>query len=169
MGLGGIFKKAAPFLAGGLGGYNLWEGRQARKKYGNSIKDKINYDFEQQKKQHDYDAQYNQQMAEWQFADAASRRAAAAATERNRQAAARKAQRIMDAAYGKSRDTFQPWVDTGNRLLPQVEQTYGNSLGSMNLLNAYLFQPQQIQKLDAVKPAYFNNIPLDSFFAGGKK
>lgn len=164
-----MFDSLKAAVTGGLGLYNLVEGRRSRKKYGDSIKNKIDYDFEQQKKQHEYDSNYNQQMAEWDFADSASRRAAAAATERNRQAAARKARKVMDEAYGKSRQMYQPWVDTGNRLLPQVEQTYGNALGSMNLLNAYLFKPEGLDKLNAAKPAYSYNLPFDSFFAGGKK
>lgn len=86
--------------------------------------------------------------------------AAANATEKNRQKAAKKANKYQQTMYKEILKMYQPYRETADKLLPQMTQTYENSLGLQNALNTYVNSPAQVAKLDAAGPAWNVNIPL---------
>lgn len=89
---------------------------------------------------------------------AAANAAAAAATDANRRAALKRAMKFQKKQYNQAQGMYQPYADVGRRLLPQAEQTYGNSLGGMNLLFGYLNSPGQLAKLNQAAPVTATNI-----------
>jgi len=109
---------------------------------------------------------YNQQAqaaAGAAQANAAARASAARATEANRQAAAKKANKVDKKTYKDILKMYAPYRQTANQLLPQMQQTYQNSLGLQNALAQYVNSPAQVAKLDAAVPAYNVNIPLPDY------
>lgn len=106
---------------------------------------------------------YNEQgaaAAGARSAAAASRTAAARATEANRQAAAKKANKESQKMYKKLLEMYKPYKDTADRLLPQMTQTYENSLGMQNAMAQFLNRPEQTAKLNASVPSWMVNVPL---------
>lgn len=92
--------------------------------------------------------------------------AAARATEANRQAAAKKANRYMQKTYKDLLRMYKPYRDTADVLLPQMSQTYQNSLAMQNQLANYVNSPQQVAKLDAAVPAWQIQVPLPASIKG---
>lgn len=86
--------------------------------------------------------------------------AAARATEANRRKAAKKANKSSQKTYKEMLAIYAPYRQTADVLLPQMTQTYQNSLGMQKSLADYLKSPAQMAKLDASIPAYNINIPL---------
>ena len=122
---------------------------------------------EQQNYQNSVDATnaYNQQLQASQGA-AAANRAAAMQTEANRQAAAKKGNKKSQQTYKELLALYAPFKDTATQLLPQMSQTYQNSLGMQNAMSQYLNQPGQVAKLDAAGPAWNVNVPLPESLKG---
>lgn len=171
-----IFSDIGKFVPGALSLFDAYNQNQGRNQYGDAVKNQIEADYNAQRDKYNYDLNYNQQVQQANAANAAASRqaagaraAAAAQTEKNRQAAAKKAQKTLDASYGQMREAYQPFADTARRLLPQKENTYSNALGGMNLLQAYLMQPDQLAHLNNNPLAQKVQIPIDSYFAGAKK
>jgi hypothetical protein len=94
-------------------------------------------------------------------------RAAQAANEAARLKALQKSMKYEKKMGKKARQELQPYADTGKRLLPAVEQTYGNSLSGMNSMMAFLQQPEQMKKLE--NPAGIKQAELPAFMRGGKR
>lgn len=86
--------------------------------------------------------------------------AAANATEKNRQKALKKANKEQQTMYKELLKMYQPYRDTADKLLPEMTQTYQNSLGLQNALATYVNSPAQVAKLDAAGPAWNVNVPL---------
>ena len=106
---------------------------------------------------------YNAQGAASSGASAAAARAAQAAamaTEANRQAAAGQANSALQANYKQLLKLYAPYKKVADTLLPQMSQTYQNSLGLQNALSSYVNSPAQVAKLDAAGPAWSVNVPL---------
>jgi len=86
--------------------------------------------------------------------------AAANATEKNRQKALKKANKVEQNTYKELLKMYAPYRQTADQLLPQMSQTYQNSLGLQNSLASYVNSPAQVAKLDAAGPAWNINVPL---------
>lgn len=86
--------------------------------------------------------------------------AAARANEAARQAAAKKANRKTQKTYKQILAMYEPYRKTADQLLPQMTQTYQNSLGLQNALAQYVSSPDQTAKLNGSIPAYNVNVPL---------
>lgn len=86
--------------------------------------------------------------------------AAANATEKNRQAALKKANKLTQNTYKELLKMYAPYRQTADQLLPQMTQTYENSLGLQNSLASFVSSPAQVAKLNAAGPAWNVNVPL---------
>lgn len=86
--------------------------------------------------------------------------AAADTTEKNRQKALKKANKQQQTMYKELLKMYQPYRETADKLLPEMTQTYQNSLGLQNALATYVNSPAQVAKLDAAGPAWNVNVPL---------
>jgi hypothetical protein len=80
--------------------------------------------------------------------------------EANRLKAAKRANKYSKNMYKNLLKMYEPYRQTADMLLPQMTQTYQNSLGLQNAMNAYVNSPAQVAKLDAPVPAYQVNVPL---------
>lgn len=153
-GLGGFYQ-ASQQNAGSQGGFDQMKANEDRR-YADYIAERKYYDQY-------VTAQYEQEQA--------AKAAGAAAASKNA-AAKMAAQGNAFNAYTKDNKQIQnlwnPYAETGRRLLPQMEQTYGNSLQSMNLLNSYMNTPQYQQQTNQQTPAYEVNIPLPDYLKYGR-
>ena len=96
-------------------------------------------------------------------ASAANRAAATAAarqTEANRMKAAKKSNKSLQKTYKDILELYRPYKETADVLLPQMTQTYQNSLGLQNTLGQFLQNPAQMAKLNSSVPAWNINVPL---------
>ena len=162
--LGGFVQNTAPLLGLGAGLYGMNQQESAQNKQREAMKE-----LQQM--------EYDQAMAMLQAQGGAGgggggggggmNRAAAMANEQARLAANKKAMKVEKRYGKKARKALKPWADTGERLLPEVEKTYRSSLEGMNALKGYLFQPENMQKLDS-RPVY-HNAELPVYMRGGKK
>jgi hypothetical protein len=116
--------------------------------------------------------QYYDQYTMAQYEQEQAARAAGAAAAAKNAAAKSAAEKKAFGSYKKDNRKIQklwePYAQTGQRLLPQMEQTYGNSLNNMNLLSAYMSSPQYQQSMNQSVPAYETNIPLPDYLKYGK-
>jgi hypothetical protein len=116
--------------------------------YQNSV-DEINY----------YNAQGAANAGAYNSAASAAA-AAQAATEANRIAASGAANSALQKNYKQILKMYAPYKKVADTLLPQMSQTYQNSLGLQNALSSYVNSPAQVAKLDASGPAWNVNVPL---------
>lgn len=125
-------------------------------------------DYLRQKEQQNYNDSvnainaYNAQMAaaSGYGGDNSAAIAAANQTDANQMRAARKANKVSQKAYKDILAMYAPYKATADRLLPQMTQTYENSLGLQNAMGKYIASPEQVAKLDAAGPAWNMNVPL---------
>jgi hypothetical protein len=110
---------------------------------------------------YNYDQQYQEESSMYNSARRAEAARAAAATEAARQIAMGKASKVQQQGYKKALSMYAPWMEAGNQVLPQMTQSYGAGVNNLNLLGAYLGQPDQ-QKLMALPalPARGANIKI---------
>ena len=86
--------------------------------------------------------------------------AAARQSEANRLKAAKRANKYSKNMYKDLLKMYEPYRKTADMLLPQMTQTYQNSLGMQNAMANYVASPAQVAKLDASVPAFNVNVPL---------
>jgi hypothetical protein len=86
--------------------------------------------------------------------------AAAAANERARLAAAKKANKKEKKTYKKLLEMYAPYRAVADKLLPEMTQTYQNSLGLQSALGNFINQPEQMAKLNGSIPAFAVDVPL---------
>ena len=103
---------------------------------------------------------YNSQLGGGSGGGNGAGAAAASATERNRQAALKKANKKQQSMYKEILKMYAPYRQTADTLLPQMSQTYQNSLGLQNSLLSFVNSPAQVAKLNAAGPAWNVNVPL---------
>jgi len=158
---GGWFTRNADWLKPVVGaGLNAWKQSQADDAQGQYL------DYLRQREQANYDAYmqqanaYNAQLGQGGGGNNGAAAAAARATEANRMAASKKANRVSRKTYKKLLAMYAPYKQTADQLLPQMQQTYENSLGMQNSMLKYLNSPEQVAKLDAAGPAWNVNVPL---------
>lgn len=85
---------------------------------------------------------------------------AARANEASRMAASKKANKAQQNMYKELLAMYAPYRQTADTLLPQMSQTYQNSLGMQNAMAQYLNSPAQVAKLNASVPSWQINVPL---------
>lgn len=106
---------------------------------------------------------YNAQLAAQAASSAASR------TNSARKLAAQKAG--FDAwkkQNKKQRKLWRPYAQTGRRIIPQMEQLYGNAARGMNLLSGYMNTPEFYQQMNQGTPASQVEIPLPDYLRNRK-
>jgi len=86
--------------------------------------------------------------------------AAARTNEKRSRKASKKANDALQGTYKQILEMYAPYRATADKLLPQMTQTYQNSLGLQNALAQYVNSPAQVAKLDAAGPAWNVNVPL---------
>lgn len=86
--------------------------------------------------------------------------AAARKNEKRSRKASKKANDALQDTYKQILGMYAPYKETADKLLPQMTQTYQNSLGMQNALARYVNSPAQVAKLDAAGPAWNINVPL---------
>lgn len=155
--LGDNWQEVAGAAAGAYGIYNKTKAQNA---YNDYLKQ-----AEQDK------ADQTNAFNDWQYANAQNEHAASAGNsaaqmaamqqnEANRLKAALRASKYSKTMYKKLLKMYEPYRKTAAMLLPQMTQTYQNSLGLQNAMGQYVQSPQQMAKLDAPVAAYNVNIPL---------
>ena len=90
--------------------------------------------------------------------------AGAKATEKNRQIALKKASEQEQRNYKELIKMYQPFANTARELLPVKSQAYQGGVNQMNMLQAYLNSPQELQKMNAAVPSYQVPVPLPKEF-----
>ncbi|MBL0320548.1 MAG: hypothetical protein IPP74_14830 [Alphaproteobacteria bacterium] len=139
-----------PIVGAGLGAYKQSQTDNAQSQY---------LDYLRQREQQNYDNSVAQINAyNTQGAQAGS--GGGGGNDAARMAAAAKGQHAMDKTYKQLLAMYAPYRQTADRLLPQMTQTYENSLGLQNGLMQFLNSPSQVAKLNGSIPAYNVNVPL---------
>lgn len=164
---------AKPLLNLGSGLFNAYNQDNTRGNY---------YDILRQREDKNFaDTQaYNEAYGKWQeqanaaraansasaAANARASAAAASATEKNRQKALKKALGSEKETNAAQQAMYDPYVQTGLRLLPQMENTYSKGMQNSNMLSAYLNTPGQLQKLNQAALPSQTGIKLPSYLRG---
>lgn len=151
----------------GLGAYNVYNKTKAENAYNDYLKQAEQVNADQTNAYNNWQAQQGQAEYGTQSANAAMMAANQAAqvaamqqNEANRLKASKRANKYSKTLYKKLLKMYEPYKKTADMLLPQMTQTYQNSLGLQNAMGQYVQSPQQLAKLDASVPAYNINIPL---------
>lgn len=147
--------------------YNGYDQRQRQNDLVNAYREREAQNYANSKAEYDY--YMNEYLPQYQAAQAASSAAAAAAANANdaaRRKAAKKGMKIEKKFFDEAKGNIQPYIDTGHRLLPSVEKTYGNALSGMQLMQGYMNNPQYMQTMNQSRPAYQTNIPLPNWVKG---
>ena len=132
----------------------------------NSSNQYLNYLREREQRNYDnYVASANSLNAT-NAANAASRAAAANANDAARRGAAAKANKAERKMYKKLLALYSPLKDSAMTLLPQMQETYLNSLAMQGSMGQFLNKPEQMAKLNGALPAYQVNIPLPDSLKG---
>lgn len=145
-----------PVVGAVTGGITQHNSDNTQKEYLDYLKER-----EQQNYQNSVDQinAYNQQL-QANNAAAGARSAAARQNEANRMKAGKKANKVTQKAYKEILAMYAPYKNVADTLLPQMSQTYQNSLGLQNALAQYVSSPAQTAKLDAGQPSWNINVPL---------
>lgn len=117
--------------------------------------------------------QYNQAMSGYRAraaaaANAAARARASAAQQemKNQMAAKKKGMKEQQKYYDTALSYLTPYRQAGEAVLPDVTNTYKNSLGGMNLLYQYLTAPGALAKLNQGRAAHTVSIPIPDYLKG---
>lgn len=118
------------------------------------------------------DAAYQDDYRKWQEgqfaasqAAAASRAAAARANQAAARKAGKKAMRQKEKDYKAIIGNFQPYVDAGKMLAPEMAKNYKGFLDSTSLLNEYL-GPKVLESMkQESKPAWEIQVPTSAYQA----
>lgn len=163
-------------LSLGSGLFNAYNQDRGGNNYVDALKAREDKNYADTKAYNDAYAQYVQQANAARAANAGiaasnanAAAAAAAATEKNRQKAARKALKFEKKNYGERIGMFEPYRQAGLQLLPQMQKTYEGGMNNVNMLNAYLNTPGQLQKLNQAVLPQQTGIQLPSYLRGGAK
>ena len=71
----------------------------------------------------------------------------------------KKGTKFIEQQFDNSQAQLQPYVETGHRLLPEQAKTYQNGLQGLNMMQAYLQTPQNMQKMNAPQiPTYAQDL-----------
>lgn len=149
-----------PIVNLGIGAHKTNSIRGARGDILQQMIDQETKAYEDQKTMNQYYFDQAQASSASRQAAAAANRAAAGATEKNRQKALKKAMNRSNEGYENAKGLLRPYVETGARLLPRQEETYGNALSGINMLSAYLSAPDQLKKLSGGQAIYDQNVPI---------
>lgn len=103
--------------------------------------------------------QYNDQLSA-NNAAAGARAAAARQNQANAMRAAKKGNKVSQQTYKQVLAMYAPYKAVADQLLPQMTQTYQNSLGLQNALGQFVNSPAQVAKLNGSIPSYQVNVPL---------
>lgn len=124
-------------------------------------KEQASYD----KYSQEYDAikAYNEQAFQQSMADAASRRAAAAATEANRQKAMGKAKDASMQGYDNALAITKPYVDTAASLLPLMRDLYAKGLGNASTTMDSTFSAGNMANLAPAQSAWNTGVPVPDY------
>lgn len=150
----------------GLGAYGAYNQGKTASSAADILKQHEQYKYDQAKQ--NYNA-YNAYLAQKQAAQAAGAGAAASAaaarynaqqkTEKRRRKKFKQAKKEYKENFEQNViPQLQPFVQTGHRLLPQVEQTYGDSLSGMNALGQFLQSPERMKLMQPSGPTTQQNI-----------
>lgn len=153
---------AAAAAQAGASIYNANQQGKASSSAADILKAHEQYKYDQAKK--NYDA-YNAYLAQKQAAGGGGGGGASAAynaamqTEKRRRKKFKRAKKEYKQNFEQNViPQMQPYVDMGHRLIPQVEQTYGNALSGMNALGQYLQSPERMQRMEPTGPTTQQNI-----------
>lgn len=149
-----------PVVQTGLGALKQSNTDKTQQAYLDYLKQAENQNYQDTLNQINYYNASGQADAQAAAAAAASRAAAARVTEAARQAAAKKANKTTQNTYKQLLALYAPYRQTADALLPQMTNTYQNSLGLQNALANFVNTPAQTAKLNASVPSWQVNVPL---------
>lgn len=119
------------------------------------------------------DAAYQDDYRKWQEAQyaanqsaAASRAAAARANMAAAQKAAAKAMRQKEKGYKEIISNFDPYVNAGKMLAPEMAKNYKGFLDSTSLLNQYLAPKVMEGMQQGQKPVWEVSVPASAYQVG---
>jgi hypothetical protein len=112
--------------------------------------------------QNDYRKWQEGQYAASQSA-AASRTKAARANQAAAQKAAKKAMRQKEKGYTEIIGNFQPYVDAGKKLAPEMANNYKGFLDSTSMLNQYLTPKVMENMQQGQKPVWDISVPKSAY------
>lgn len=151
----------------GAGAYGIYEKTKAQNAYNDYLKQNEQTNADQTNAYNAWQAQQGQAEYGTQSANAAMMAQNQAAqveamrqNEINRMKASKRANKYSKTMYKKLLKMYEPYKQTADMLLPQMTETYQNSLGLQNAMGQYVQSPTQLAKLEASVPAYNINIPL---------
>lgn len=157
----------APVLSGVGSLYGAYNENQGNSNAFDAMKANEDRRYQDYLNEYNYYRDYVTKDAEARSAAGAAAAAASAKNAAAKSAAEKKAFKAYKKDNKKIQGLWDPYAQTGHRLLPQMEQTYGNALGSMNLLNSYMMSPQFQQLTNSSVPAYQVDIPLPDYLKYG--
>jgi len=149
--------KGVGVASGAYGIYNETKARNAHNEY---LREVERARAEQINAENDYLTKVAEADRLAQVNNSAAQTGAMHMNEANRLKAALRASKYSKNTYRKILKMYEPYRKTAEMLLPQMTQTYQNSLGLQNAMGAYVQNPTQMAKLNAETPAYQVNIPL---------
>ena len=148
-----------PVLSLGSNIYKKSEDSRNKSDYINILKAQEDKNFAENQAYNLAAQAYNERAAANANANSAAAASASAANQRNAQAAGNKAAKQLDKVYAADMDTFRPYKETADKLLPQMTAAYEGGLGGLNMLNAYLNSPEQLAKMNQGKPQWATGAP----------
>jgi hypothetical protein len=166
--LSGFAKEFGPLIAGGANFADAYSQNRARNSISNTMRDAELRNYADGLREYEATKKYNSEAAAYNAASSAASAAARAATERNRQAAQREALKIQNQYSGRLLDLWNPYVQAGQQVLPQMTAAYGQGLSQLGGIGALLNDPRMMQRVGAAKPATAQDIAISNYFAGGR-
>lgn len=118
-----------------------------------------------------YNDAYVDYLGRKSAASAASSASSAAASRANQAAAmkaGKKALKQEKKGFKQLKDLWQPFVDTGKQVLPQMTQAYGMGFGNLQDMNKLFQTPEFQASTKQSVPAYEINVPIPNYLLGRK-
>lgn len=140
-----------PIVGAGVNSYKQSNADDAQSQY---------LDYLRQREQKNYEDSVAQINAYNQQGAAMGAGSSGGGNDAARMAAASRGNHAMQKTYKQLLKMYAPYRQTADRLLPQMTQTYENSLGLQNSLAQFLNSPAQVAKLSASIPAYNVQVPV---------
>ena len=177
--MGGIFDEIGGFISdnaswlkpltsigtGLAGGYKDSSNQQA---YIDSLYKAEQANYDEAKRQYDYQNQVGAANAAQSAANARARAGAASATEANRQKASKKAFKQKNKGNKMIEGLYKPFADSDARILPLMEGLYSGGAKNAGMAGAYFSSPEQMAKIGGSTPAYDIKIPVPKGYFGNR-
>lgn len=156
-------------VIGGIGDlYGSYNRDSARSRAMDAARNAEQYNYDNYLAEDQYYRQYATDDYNARVAAAAASAAAAATNAANKMKAQKRGFGAFKKQNKKQQALWQPYAQSGARILPQMEQLYGNAARGMNLLSGYMNTPEFYQQMNQQTPASQVEIPLPDYLRNRK-